>query len=82
MGVGGRGQLEAVLDQGLQAHVLQDRQHVGQGHGGAGAVELEAEGQLVVVGVAEGADPHLLVGERSSTTARSARASAASYRSR
>ncbi len=60
--MGGRGQLEAVLDQGLQAHVLEDRQHVGQGRGGAGAIELEAEGQLVVVGMAEGPHPHGLVG--------------------
>ena len=56
----GRGHRIAVLDHGLEAHVLQDRQHVGQGGRAARVVELEAELGLGVGGAAEGADAHRL----------------------
>ncbi len=49
-------QLEALFRQRLQAHVVEDRQHVGERDRIAGAVELEAEAARRVAGVAEGAD--------------------------
>ena len=52
----GRRHLEALFDQRLQAHVLQDRQHIGQRGSGARAIELEAERHRAVARAAEGAD--------------------------
>ena len=49
---------EAVLLQRLQPHVVEDGQHVGQRHGVALAVELEAELARVAAGVAIGPHGH------------------------
>ena len=58
--VQGLGDGEAFLGERLQAHVLQHGQNLGQRHGVARAVELEAEAGLGVVGVAEGADAKIV----------------------
>src|SRR3546814_16947528 len=47
----------AILDQRLEAHVLQDRNHVRERHSRLAMIELEAEGDRRVVGVAVGAHP-------------------------
>src|SRR3546814_12178835 len=56
----------AILDQRLEAHVLQDRNHVRERHSRLAMIELEAEGdrRVVVVGIGAHPDPcairHLL----------------------
>ena len=55
LGVAQRTDGVAIFLQRLQAHVGQDRQNVGQGHGRAATIQFEAELQAAVVRVAEGA---------------------------